>query len=124
MRPQHLGSKNSVILGLLCAVVVLLPNLVFAGNWAQTANANTTIGNDLCGIALSFSGEVAAGIGTIAICSLGAMACIGRVQWSTALVVATGIAVLFGAAALVGTIGSKLNPTHDEAIGSAWGGCT
>lgn len=80
---------------LLACIIFLIP---------QAAHAED-VGAAVCMIADGFAGEVAAGIATIAVCTVGAMACIGRVQWSTALVVATGIAILFGAGSLVKSFG-------------------
>ena len=91
-------------------ILIMIPDLALAswswsggGTGSSFGNAST-VGNALCGVADAFAGEVASGIATIAVCTVGTLACIGRVQWTTAIVVAVGIAVLFGAIALVTTI--------------------
>jgi len=86
------------LLAVLCAALVLLPDLAFA------APVNSIAGNAICDISDSFTGEVATGIGTIAICTVGTMACIGRVQWTTAVVVAVGVSLMFGTTTLLSTI--------------------
>ena len=90
------------ILAVVSVALVLIPELAFASQ---------TVGTSLCNIAEVFDGSdvtnegnVPAAIATIAVCSIGAAACVGRVQWTTAIVVATGIAVMFGAASLVKTM--------------------
>jgi len=85
------------LLALLCTALVLLPDMAFA-------TASNIAGNAICDISDSFTGEVATGIGTIAICTVGCMACLGRVQWTTAVVVAVGVSLMFGASTLLSTI--------------------
>jgi len=82
---------------ILSVTLVLLPDLALAQNISIGGNA-------VCDISDSFTGEVATGIGTIAICTVGTMACIGRVQWTTAVVVAVGVSLLFGTTALLSTL--------------------
>jgi type IV secretory pathway VirB2 component (pilin) len=83
---------------LFTALVVLTPDMAFA------SGINSTLGAGLCIVAQAFYGQVASAIATIAICVIGAMACLGRVQWTSALVVGAGIATLFGASALVAQV--------------------
>jgi type IV secretion system protein VirB2 len=94
----HLNKAWQLSFAAMFAVAfVLLPDMAFAGS-------TSSVGTALCDVADAFQGNVASGIATIAICTIGAMACLGRVQWTTAIVVGTGIAVLFGATALVSTV--------------------
>jgi type IV secretory pathway VirB2 component (pilin) len=80
--------------------VVLFPDSAFAWVWSGGSGGigqSSGVGIGICGLAAAFIGEVAAGVATIAVCAFGAMACLGRVQWTQGLLVAVGISILFGA---------------------------
>jgi len=90
---------------------VILPDFAFA----QVGNGSTAytqgysiVGAGLCAFAEAFEGEIAAAIATIAVCTIGVMACVGRIQWTTAIVVAIGIAVIFGSAVLISLFTNQL----------------
>ena len=90
------GRSSQLYLCFLATVLALLiPDVVFA------SSVGSDVGAGLCLLAGAFTGEIAAGVGTIAICTIGCLACVGRVQWTTAILCGTGIAVMFGAAALI-----------------------
>jgi len=93
-------------LAVLGGVLILIPDMAFA---SQPDNA---IANAVCDISDTFTGEVATGLGTIAICTIGVMACLGRVQWTAAIIVAVGISILFGATALVSTLAVSANSSY------------
>lgn len=69
-------------------------------------------------------GTIGRVIGTIGMLILGFMATVGRVTWTQAIIVCVGIAVIFGAAAIVGTIalgaGTDCDslPSHSQGGGS------
>ena len=88
----------------VCFMAAISIALFMLPDFAFAYGVQSTVGSALCGIAADFYGEVGAGIATIAVCTVGTLACVGRVQWTTAIVVAVGIAVLFGATTLVATI--------------------
>lgn len=96
--------------------VVLLPNIALASPWTH----GSFIGDDLCDVAGAMVGELAVAIGTIAVCSIGVLACLGRIQWTSVLVMVTGIVVLFGAVAVVDVIGTSLGSIAPD----AHGGCS
>ena len=90
----------------LGAMIVMLPTLAFAGQ-------SSSVGDAMCLLAMAFKGEIAAGISTVAICTIGALACVGRVQWTTALLVAVGIGTMFGASNLVKIAYNGAENCHD-----------
>jgi len=75
--------------------VMLMPTGAFAGD---------TIGDVLCGVADWFTGPVGQGIATLAILVIGIGALMGKVSWGMAIIVGIGVAVIFGAPAIVGEI--------------------
>jgi len=100
----------------LWSVIIFLPDVALAGSWATSSN----VGETLCDVADSMGGLFAGAVATIAICSIGVMACLGRVQWTTVIVVVTGIVILFGALDIAWTIGQSLGLL---VTGTSRGGC-
>lgn len=80
----------------VAAVVMCIPEIALA----------VTMGTVMCAAADIVTGEVAAGIATIGICSIGVGACFGRVSWPVALMVSAGIAGLFGAGTIAKNLGA------------------
>lgn len=69
---------------------------------AYASGVGSTIGDALCNIpAEIITGTIGRAIATIGVITLGLGALLGRITWGQALIVATGIAVLFGAASIV-----------------------
>lgn len=60
-----------------------------------------TIGDLLCNVAYWFTGPVGSGIATLAIIVIGIGALMGKVSWGMAIIVGIGVAVIFGAPAIV-----------------------
>jgi type IV secretory pathway VirB2 component (pilin) len=88
-------------LALLSAFLILIPSLLVA----QTP-VNSSVGNYICFIANNFGGNAGRGIATIGISVLGIGALLGKISWIQALVVGVGVAVLFGAPALIVDLGA------------------
>lgn len=65
-----------------------------------------TIGNVLCNVADWFNGPVGRGIATLAIIVIGIGALMGKVSWGMAIIVGIGVAVIFGAPAIVNELGT------------------
>ena len=78
-------------------VVAMVPQLALAGD---------TIGNVLCNVVEWFNGPVGQGIATLAIIVIGIGALMGKVSWGMAIIVGIGVAVIFGASAIVGELGA------------------
>ena len=70
------------------AAVLLVPESAYAG---------ISMGSVMCNAAYIVSGQVAAGVASIGICTLGAGACFGRVSWSMVAAVGAGCSAMFGA---------------------------
>ena len=85
------------IIGL--AVFSLVPEMVYAAS---------TLGYVMCEAAEIVTGEVAAGIATIGVTSVGAAACFGRVSWTMAITTIAGIAGIFTAADLAHKLGATV----------------
>lgn len=83
---------------MLSAAVVLAPDFAFAGT------VNTPFGNIFCTVALWFTGNTGKGLATIAITIIGIGALLGKVSWGMALIVGTGVAIVFGAAEIVNAL--------------------
>ncbi len=67
----------------------------------ETAAAQETIGRVLCNVVEWFNGTIGSGIATLAIIVIGIGALMGKVSWGMAIIVGIGIAVIFGASAIV-----------------------
>ena len=87
------------LLVMLCAVVVMLPDLAFA-------SSDTVVGNMLCTVVTWFTGNAGKGLATLAIIVIGIGALMGKVSWGMAIIVGIGVAIVFGAANLVSTMGA------------------
>ena len=80
---------------------MLVPSDAFA------TETNTTIGETLCKVAGWFTGQIGQGIATIAIVIIGIGALMGKVSWGMAIIVGLGVAVVFGAPAIVTELASN-----------------
>ncbi len=84
---------------MLSVIVVMLPDMAFAA-------ADTAIGNAMCNVADWFTGNTGQGLATLAIIVIGVGALMGKVSWGMAIIVGLGIALIFGAATMVTSIGA------------------
>src|SRR5689334_13143549 len=84
------------LIALFSAAFVMIPDFAFAQFHYVGGGTESIVGDAMCFAAAAFAGEIAAGIATVAVCTLGTLACVGRVQWTTALILAVGISVIFG----------------------------
>jgi type IV secretion system protein VirB2 len=87
------------LLVMLSAVVVMLPDMAFA-----VTATDTVIGNMMCIVTGWFLGSAGKGLATLAIIIIGVGALMGKVSWGMAIIVGLGIALIFGAAALVNSL--------------------
>ena len=107
MKPQ---TKDLSLAWQVCLVVMLgvlamtLPDYAFAGS-------NTPMGAVLCTVTGWFTGNTGKGLATIAITVIGIGALLGKVSWGMAIIVGTGVAIIFGAATIVSAMstGGSLN---------------
>jgi len=90
------------LLVVLSAFVIMLPELALA-----TAPAPAGLDSMFCTVAGWFQGSTGKGLATIAITIVGIGALLGKVSWGMAMIVGVGVAVIFGAASIVETLGVK-----------------
>ena len=95
---------QACLLVLLSAALVIAPDFAFAGH-------HTPMGNVLCTVTGWFTGNTGKGLATIAITVIGIGALLGKVSWGMAMIVGTGVAIVFGAAGIVDNMGAGANPT-------------
>ena len=88
------------LLVMLSAVIVMMPDYAFA------VGTNTPMGNVMCTVVLWFTGNTGKGLATIAVTIIGIGALLGKVSWGMAIIVGIGVAIVFGAAGLVNTMGA------------------
>jgi type IV secretory pathway VirB2 component (pilin) len=104
------------LLVVLSAFVMLLPDMAHA--------LDTPMGNVLCTAAAWFTGNTGKGLATIAITVIGIGALLGKVSWGMAMIVGIGVAIVFGASAIVSTMGAGAGGTDPNAgTGNAGAGC-
>lgn len=83
----------------LFAVVVgvsLLPEMAMAQNVIQQV---------FCNVVLIMTGTTGKALATVAIIAVGVGALLGKISWGMALIVALGVALVFGAASIVTALG-------------------
>jgi len=95
----------------LSALVLLAPEM------ASAAGLEDTVGRGLCNIVQALRGTVGRGIATLAVLFLGIGAFFGKVNWGLAVMVGIGIAAIFGAAAIVDTVGGVEGCGAADAVG-------
>ena len=103
------------LLVVLAAFVMLLPDMAHA--------TNTRMGNVLCTVARWFTGNTGKGLATIAITVIGIGALLGKVSWGMAMIVGIGVAIVFGASAIVSTMGAGAAGTDAGQGPNAGTGC-
>jgi type IV secretion system protein VirB2 len=87
---------------------MLLPMDAMAAINVNVGNGGgSTIGDLLCNVADWFTGPVGQGIATLAIIVIGIGALMGKVSWGMAIIVGIGVAVIFGAPAIVSELGTS-----------------
>ena len=84
----------------LSAVIVMMPDYLFA-------QSDTPMGSVLCTAVGWFTGNTGKGLATIAITVIGIGALLGKVSWGMAIIVGIGVAIVFGAAGIVNSLGAS-----------------
>ena len=93
-------SKHDVALAWqICLALVISAAAVMLPDFANATD--TPIGNIFCTISEWATGNTGKGLATIAITVIGIGALLGKVSWGMAIIVALGIALVFGASTLV-----------------------
>src|SRR5277367_3406022 len=103
---KELSMAWQVCLMLLLGVgIVMMPDFAFA--------LDTPMGNVLCTVTAWFTGNTGKGLATIAVTVIGIGALLGKVSWGLAMIVGTGISIIFGASTII----TAMNPTGDDISG-------
>lgn len=79
----------------LFAAIMIVPEMAFAG---------TTIEGVVCKLVGALSGPTGRAVATLAIIIIGVGALMGKVSWGMAIIVAIGIAIVFGAPAILNVL--------------------
>ena len=99
---------------LFAAVLMVMPDLAFAETITKSSG-DTVIAKAFCNVIAWFTGTTGKGIATLAIIVIGVGALMGKVSWGMAIIVGIGVALIFGAAALVNSIaGGQTDSTFNS----------
>ena len=89
----------SLFMATIAALAAFAPELALADGGALDE-----LGNKLCDIVATLTGNIGVAIATIAIVFLGIGAFFGKVNWGLCVIVSAGIIAIFGAASIVGSL--------------------
>ena len=87
--------------------VAMLPDMAVAGGGA--GGGQNAIDAVFCNVVSLITGSTGKAIATVAVIAVGVGALLGKVSWAMALIVALGIALVFGAATIVNFIANGAN---------------
>jgi type IV secretion system protein VirB2 len=87
--------KDHMLLALALVAAALVPDMALAD----------PITTALCVVVTTITGGIGGAIATLAVIIIGIGALMGKVSWGMAIIVVLGIAIVFGAAELVGLLG-------------------
>lgn len=93
--------------GVLAIAAVTVFTMLPMEALATDMGSGTALDRVLCNIVSFFTGAVGKGIATIALIVIGIGALMGKISWGMALIVALGIALVFGATTLVNALGAS-----------------
>ncbi|NRB10824.1 MAG: TrbC/VirB2 family protein [Rickettsiaceae bacterium] len=102
----HIEINNDLIWRLLYSlcIMVLIFSVIdsaFAGGGGSSDADDDVIGNTLCRLIENLSGNIAKGIATLAIFSVGVGLFLGKINWGIAAATAAGVGIIFSAPQLV-----------------------
>lgn len=103
-------TQSHLLMFSLMAVALFLPEFALA-------DGDNPIETVLCNIVEIVNGPAGAAIATLAIIVIGLGALLGKVSWGMAIIVGLGIAIIFGAEAIVGLITGGDEVACDEGTG-------
>lgn len=88
----------------LCAAAFILFFADSAFATSTYSDPNDIVGNTLCKLTASLTGNTAKAVATIAIFTTGISLFMGKMQWTTAAMVAIGVAIIFASGNIVAFI--------------------
>ena len=98
---------NLLVLVAVFVSATLLSDAATAGG--GVAGDSNAIEQVFCNAVLMLTGTTGKAIATIAVIAVGVGALLGKISWGMALIVALGIALIFGAASIVLALGGTGN---------------
>lgn len=98
----------------LFAAVMLSPEAALATQTGNVGDVANPLGSVLCSIVSWLTGTTGRALATIAIVIIGIGALMGKVSWGMAIIVALGIAIVFGAGQIVSLLGGGERDGCDE----------
>ena len=101
---------NLTLLFAVCIGVTMLPESAFA-----SSNALEAV---FCNVVLLLTGTTGKAVATVAIIAVGVGALLGKISWGMALIVAVGVALVFGAGTIVDALGASANDCTSSGIGN------
>jgi len=101
-----------LVLVALCVGASVLPEAAHA----QMAGDSNAIEQVFCNVVLIMTGTTGKAIATIAVIAVGVGALLGKISWGMALIVALGVALIFGAASIVLALGGTGNACSSGSI--------
>ena len=96
-----------IMVSCFALAVCILPEMALAAP-AGGADAGA-LGNILCNAVKLMQGTPARMVATLAVIVLGIGAFFGKLQWGTAVLVAVGLGLVFGAVTIVNSVGGTTN---------------
>ena len=107
----------------MCWHLVVLVSLFVVGSMVSgAAMAQTNAGDSnaieqvFCNAVLILTGTTGKAIATVAVIAVGVGALLGKISWGMALIVALGVALIFGAASIVVALGGNGNACSTGSI--------
>ncbi len=92
---------------LVLVAVFVSASLLSQGALAAGNGDSNAIEQVFCNAVLILTGTTGKAIATIAVIAVGVGALLGKISWGMALIVALGIALIFGAASIVVALGAN-----------------
>ncbi len=94
---------------LLVLVAVFVGASVFSDAAMAAGGDSNAIEQVFCNVVLILTGTTGKAIATVAVIAVGVGALLGKISWGMALIVALGVALIFGAASIVSSLGGTGN---------------
>jgi len=92
-----------VLVAVFASVAMLSDSAMASG--VSAGSSSNAIEQVFCNIVQSLTGTTGKAIATVAVIAVGVGALLGKISWGLALIVALGIALIFGAASIVMVLG-------------------
>jgi type IV secretory pathway VirB2 component (pilin) len=98
---------NMMVMVAVAVGASMLPDMVMAATSGTIAGDSNAIEQVMCNVVLILTGTTGKAVATVAVIAVGVGALLGKISWGMALIVALGIALIFGAASIVTELGGN-----------------